>query len=1432
MLQGKEPGSFIVRSSSKPNTMALSVRLPKSKGPYIEHYLIENLGNRKLHLEGSERFFSVIPMLICHYCQCLDELPVCLKLPEIVLNASRHQLNSLSLLSEKFWTTNFEEHTFSSSDDEQPIEQAVGKLARYDEQLNGRSEPNNNLADENSRNHHSLNSKKSFQSNKSSDRQSMDEDRRSIEAKELMFDSEEEADHNFIKKEVFSESECEAEDGGPEETEVKRHILMEADESDGEADKLLDDEHRTAPNDTRTNGSNRSPMKSSQSPKSNNVSPLKPPPRRNLNSEQFINISPPALPPRSLKPVSKNYFKVSSVTNETTSNESSAPEPPGKPPAIEHSRKKSIQSNLNLLIDFDVLEEEEKLIEQLKENDIFNLNVINAQTQQLMLSSQMSAQLNGDSTAETIGVTLNGRNEPLLNDQSNITKIEVKCGSDCKPDDLSQLNLDAKLEELNLIELKLNGTTEPLESPIIAVERSLHSNGLELCAKQDEPSIESEQLVEIEPLIGQQFSLIQPLIASASEPADDRPRMKSKKIRITRPKVDSKECGMQTDAREIQMDLKLEKYRNFLVYDYAPNLKLTGKDGGPDLSMFVEPSIYGTGEERDSLFYQHLFKRNHNLSNPSLNQLATNPPTKTHSFESLYVTYDALYSKQNAGFFERHIVPRDANLSDVCLQVGDGLIKQTEDELETKRTELINEERVKLNEKKKPTMKDVAWTVDDSWQWQSSDEELTSSIAVNENISTKYRRYSCKYIIESGVESDSDGELNEDGLQSMLNDNVRLDGLNGLTVNGGNPNGSLNDHSVASNVKRKIEKTQSPPLMLSVDNEEPCSSGFFETSHRPIELKAPPPPPIELKQNDLPTTSNNLTPGNRERRTGGRRAKPGNRNEETEDEDDLMVFQEIGLDDVYTTNDELDDNQSIDRLEDEIYTVAARNLTYSTVARSISEYVFELYRLNDNLFAKSINNFILCTKELYEPNPLVIMRNIRQFINGIKNYLVKNGEKEFLDFVKHERKRLKAEEIIDLEAILTNCLHKLTIRPLKEFIYQRFVSMDFPFGYESYMKLSENMAFLATRLPAEFEIQNNVRLPNGKNMQRIAKFFVKLQSTYSPLKKLEYILSIVALVNFHTKIVDRQTIDGKLVVSKQRIDERTFVSVFAYLLVKFNVAKIEIEIDYIWSLLQPSLINFEADYYLYMVYSCVYVLKINFSICQERHYPLNSVELQRSMITSYLPSINDSLNAKCKLSLFQKEISNNLVLPKIIDHPHLDHLKNLKHSKKRNNTFNQNINELTLANSNFVQSYPSALNNQRVNDSFFRSHVQPNGQLSLKLSSLFTICCLKVLLLDELSGNICCRLIVVKPEMLCKEFCKLLAQKFAIFNSEDYSLFLLTKEGKDFLVDDNEIVFSIKVNAIKYGMNLSFVYKRTDSQYVFSNNFHELSHQLDPFGLI
>lgn len=106
----------MVRQSSQPDTMALSVRLPPDKGPYIEHYLIQSSGGR-LGLETSENRFDNMPALIAHYANCCDELPVQLTLPKAIREArSRQQLSSLALLGQEFWRYSPPPSTASSPD--------------------------------------------------------------------------------------------------------------------------------------------------------------------------------------------------------------------------------------------------------------------------------------------------------------------------------------------------------------------------------------------------------------------------------------------------------------------------------------------------------------------------------------------------------------------------------------------------------------------------------------------------------------------------------------------------------------------------------------------------------------------------------------------------------------------------------------------------------------------------------------------------------------------------------------------------------------------------------------------------------------------------------------------------------------------------------------------------------------------------------------------------------------------------------------------------------------------------------------------------------------------------------------------------------------------------------------------------------------------
>ncbi|CAG7727052.1 unnamed protein product [Allacma fusca] len=114
LLQGREVGNFIVRSSTQPMTMAVSVKLPT----FVEHYLLKAVDHR-ISLENSTHTFETVHQLVHHYCSTSDEIPVCLTVPPAIAEAtSRQQLRSLALLGQEFWTRSTVKELSSPSDNE------------------------------------------------------------------------------------------------------------------------------------------------------------------------------------------------------------------------------------------------------------------------------------------------------------------------------------------------------------------------------------------------------------------------------------------------------------------------------------------------------------------------------------------------------------------------------------------------------------------------------------------------------------------------------------------------------------------------------------------------------------------------------------------------------------------------------------------------------------------------------------------------------------------------------------------------------------------------------------------------------------------------------------------------------------------------------------------------------------------------------------------------------------------------------------------------------------------------------------------------------------------------------------------------------------------------------------------------------------------
>lgn len=316
-----------------------------------------------------------------------------------------------------------------------------------------------------------------------------------------------------------------------------------------------------------------------------------------------------------------------------------------------------------------------------------------------------------------------------------------------------------------------------------------------------------------------------------------------------------------------------------------------------------------------------------------------------------------------------------------------------------------------------------------------------------------------------------------------------------------------------------------------------------------------------------------------------------------------------------------------------------------TVGSSIRTYALELAQDKSTTFAQNIDNFIACTCESKETNPQVVMRNMRQFMSGMKNYLVKHGEKGFYKEIERERSKLKSTEFLNLDAILEGVMHKLVVKPLKNHLQKLFLDHYTKTG--AIRLLADNIQYASTRPIAELAIKPKISLPSDSVLNRISQYLHRLQSADSPLEKLEYLLAAIAVIFNSVKTGQLSSGTAKTV----QLGADDFLPLFVWVLVKTNFVAAEIEAEYMWGLLHPSLLSGEGGYYLTTLSSAIHVLKNFKDSCEENvknHVKNDSVlkvvvpdELHGSILTKTLPARPHMTTKEvCKIIAHKARITN------------------------------------------------------------------------------------------------------------------------------------------------------------------------------------------------
>lgn len=264
-------------------------------------------------------------------------------------------------------------------------------------------------------------------------------------------------------------------------------------------------------------------------------------------------------------------------------------------------------------------------------------------------------------------------------------------------------------------------------------------------------------------------------------------------------------------------------------------------------------------------------------------------------------------------------------------------------------------------------------------------------------------------------------------------------------------------------------------------------------------------------------------------------------------------------------------------------------------------------------FARNIENFISCTKESREAAPQVVMRNMRQFMNGMKNYLVKHGEGKFHQEVETARSRLKSDEFLNLDAILETVMHQLVVLPLREHLYGMFV--DYYTRSEDIQLLAQNVKYACGRAANDFGIRSSVTPPSPTSLQIISNLLLRLQEAELPLEKLELFLCVISTI-----------FDATGCPRGQQLGADDFLPILVYVVAKCGFVGAEIEAEFMWGLLQPTLLNGEPGYYLTALCSAVHVLKS--FMASENESGTGSLDVSM-LLNFYLEGQIVSLSNKC-----------------------------------------------------------------------------------------------------------------------------------------------------------------------------------------------------------
>ncbi|XP_072932771.1 protein sprint isoform X6 [Epargyreus clarus] len=1105
LLQGKEEGNFVVRQSSQPDTMAISVRLPADKGPYIEHYLIQASGGR-IGLETSHNRFDNIPELIAHYSQCCDELPVQLQLPRALREAkSRHQLSSLTLLGQEFWGYPMANPKNNQLNLLSPCQLANGVVP---------------MAVTPSDTGSSLSSFNASSAANNREQVLSPENEQNVVLKMSPVDTSGSPPKQSQNLSTFKGKTAPSPPAKPSSSFVRAPRPTPPNTLNLMSSTTM---HRLSPEGecinamtTSLNGSFKrqaieqsvtdvgSPIESqSQTNTSESIDPV-------VNTYTGTKSSNGTAPNQLVSPngtnsVTSGIFSPTSqinspVSNDTISSKSGVFSPISQTNKSEVFSPLSRSSPLSTKNVFSPTSNQSVLSPVSKDREkVMSPTTNTTSTTPSGRSRRSKHSLRKESRhyqesdiLESPGVYYRSSLMDKVSDYEDIWGPESNNCTTFKP--------ALRPENDNIISNGLMKSKRPDLLPDTLPKLNAAKSTQSILEKENMHLINSTESLNNEgknlsdSSLKKSFNGSSEIIATTNSKGDIVPKRPDKLnivMNMNKKLTEEIEAAFKNRENHTTESMETVKLEDDCVKDFNGDESEKDNAGSP---FYADPV--------DAI------------------KEAALPPVQRRKLLRVGVSLSQRYSEppQNHPYYplrDMHSIEELSPSSPNTSTSVDNLVS-----LRSKpKSKPVEPPRVN-----KPTGKnDQTWTVDSSWRFINKSEECSNG--------------------ENGM------------FPSLAEQESRLcgvdDGAQHLTV-----------HQVVAQRFPDL-RLNAEPVALPEEIRSPPRASCYDNVHdlRPLSEQASDDGTVFSEPWDSSQWDGLIPPSNGPH---GYEADEG-----CEWDSPVPRRGPAAAARAKSFRDRLDPLLAAGRVR-----ALRGGRTLRGTGAALRAYALHLAQDKSTTFAQNIDNFISCTLDSKETCPQIMMRNMRQFMSGMKNYLVKHGEREFEKEVEKERLKLKPTEFLNLDAILEGVMHRLVVRPLRCKLYTLLAGWHAPDVRRLHAAIER--AHHAT--PLQLGVKESTKVPSSAVLAVISKHFLKMQEADSPLDKLENLLAAISVM-------------FNAIRGERTLGADDLLPVLAWTVARCRLVCAELEAELMAGLLPAALLAGEGGYYLTALFSAVAVLK-------------------------------------------------------------------------------------------------------------------------------------------------------------------------------------------------------------------------------------------------